>query len=314
MLRKLCVPAILGLAGLLVVTDVAQAQRRGGGFGGRGSGSGSGGWFNNYVAPFVGGSGYYGNNNYGNYGNSGWYGNSNYGNSPYRSGWYSPYQYDYYPRQSYYYSQPATEYYYAPSTEAYSQPESFPANSAQIRVLVPDANARVWFDGNATQQTGMDRLFHTPSLNASATNSYRVRATWNQNGRETTQERVVNVQPGRTITVDFNQNQSEQVPQQQQNQQPNQQQNPLPEQPNQRPEPSAPATELQGRIIKTGQDQFVVETSDNRQVTVYTNPQTRFMMNDNPGAFSDLRVGSNINLGFRMDGTRHIANTVTIRP
>src|SRR5438445_9921150 len=35
------------------------------------------------------------------------------------------------------------------------------ANTVQIRVLLPDANAKVMFDDNATMQKGTDRWFYT---------------------------------------------------------------------------------------------------------------------------------------------------------
>jgi uncharacterized protein (TIGR03000 family) len=230
MLRKYVMPALLSLACVLMVTDLAHAQRRGGGNRG---GWNSGGWGNynrgwgNYnnsgwgvtigpggvsfgTAPYYGyGSGYYGSGYYG----SGYYGNryyspyygSNYGwgNRYYSPGYYSSYYSPSYYDSGYSYSYPSTSY---PSTSFYYTPaETAQRNddSAQIRVIVPDANARVWFDGTQTQQTGTDRLFHTPPLNASVSNSYRIRASWTQGGQEVTQERVVNVTPGGTAVADF---------------------------------------------------------------------------------------------------------------
>src|ERR1019366_8671747 len=69
--------------------------------------------------------------------------------------------------------------------------------NAQIKVLLPDPNAKVWFDGSPTTSTGTDRLYYTPDLTANVTNSYRIRATWLANGKEITQERVVGFAPGR---------------------------------------------------------------------------------------------------------------------
>jgi uncharacterized protein (TIGR03000 family) len=86
-----------------------------------------------------------------------------------------------------------------------------PANSASIRVLVPDPQARVTFDGNPTSQTGTDRLFHTPSLVAGANNTYRIRAAWVENGKEMVQERAVLVAPNQSSVVDFTQPVSEGV-------------------------------------------------------------------------------------------------------
>jgi uncharacterized protein (TIGR03000 family) len=77
------------------------------------------------------------------------------------------------------------------------------ADAARIRVILPDAQARVLFDDTATKQIGVDRLFLTPPLTAKAANNYLIRATFMQGGREVTLERNVTVAPGRTYEVDF---------------------------------------------------------------------------------------------------------------
>ena len=191
--------------------------------------------------------------------------------------------------------------FYLPSTTENSQDPLLPArNSAMIRVILPDPQAKVWFDGAPTQQMGPDRMFHSPPLQGTGSNVYRIRASWMQGGREVTQERTVNVTPGRMTLVDFVRPSGEQVGSGEQQS----------VQPGQQPE----RREYEGKIIRTGQDQFVIETRDNRQVTLYTNPQTRFTLNNKTGAFSDVRVGSMITTGYTVQGDRHIANTVTIRP
>jgi uncharacterized protein (TIGR03000 family) len=297
MLKKMyVVPLVLSLGCLLVVADSAHAQRRGGvgigrGYGGYGGGYGNygnygyGGYgygnnsWQRYVAPFVGGG--YGNNYYG----SGYYGGYN---SPYYSGYRSGY---YYPSTTY--IQPS--YDYAPSyAPSYSQTTTQTQTNAQIRVLVPDAQAKVWFDGNPTQQTGTERWFYTPSLQAGANNTYRLRASWMHAGREVTQERVINVNPGQGVTVEFTQTEGSPVPQPKQ--------------------VDANPTVLDGRVLRTGPDHFVIQSPNQGEVTIYTNPQTRYTLNNNPGAFTDIRVGSNVNFGFTMQGDRRFANTITIRP
>jgi uncharacterized protein (TIGR03000 family) len=299
--------AVLSLGCVFAVADSAHAQRRGyyGGHGGSAGVVSYGGVTVGWGNPGYGYGNYgHGNYGYGNYGRGYGYGSGLYGIG-YGSGYYSPSYYSY-PSTSYYYA-PSDYYYpstssypspnYYPSTaQTYPEPNPLPNNSAQVRVIVPDTQARVWFDGNLTQQTGTDRLFHTPPLQG-ANNTYRVRATWMQSGREMTQERVVNVEPGRTATVDFNQQASERLP-------------------DQEPQPvPAPKGELiTGRVVRTAQDHVIIDTGNNREVTVYTTPQSRYLVNQNPGAFTDLRVGNNVSVNFRMDGTRYMGNTFTIRP
>jgi len=74
------------------------------------------------------------------------------------------------------------------------------------------------------------------------------------------------------------------------------------------------ARELRGRVVRTGEGQFVVQTPDNRQVTVYTNQRTRYLQGNQPAQFSNLRVGSTVNFGYAMEGERYIADTVTLVP
>jgi uncharacterized protein (TIGR03000 family) len=87
-------------------------------------------------------------------------------------------------------------YYYTPASEGM-------ADAARIRVILPDAQARVLFDDTATKQIGVDRLFLTPPLTAGAANNYRIRVTYMQGDREVPLERVVSVAPGNTYVVDF---------------------------------------------------------------------------------------------------------------
>jgi len=199
---------LLGFA-LVAVTLLASASEV---FAQRGSfGGGRGG------VSFSIGSGYYGSGYYGSpyyYGGSGYYGGRGYYSSPYYygSGYYSPGYYSYSPSYnygtmpSYSYSGPVIQT--APietRQSAYSDP-----NAATITVLVPTADAQVWFDDNPTAQRGMQRMFHTPSLQQGGT--YMIKARWTENGRTIDQQRQVQVQPGQSATVDFRRNPAENVP------------------------------------------------------------------------------------------------------
>jgi uncharacterized protein (TIGR03000 family) len=87
---------------------------------------------------------------------------------------------------------------------AVSQPA--PANGsnlATIRLSVPDPNARVSFDDTLTRQVGTDRVFTSPTLESGKFYTYRVRATWQENGQEMTGTKDIRVQAGRTTTINF---------------------------------------------------------------------------------------------------------------
>lgn len=83
----------------------------------------------------------------------------------------------------------------------YAEPTS--ADSATIRVLVPDPLAKVWFDGNTTKTLGRDRVYYSARLTADSGDSYRIRAAWMSQGKEVVQEQVVEVRAGYVSVVDF---------------------------------------------------------------------------------------------------------------
>jgi len=130
---------------------------------------------------------------------------SGYYGSPYsygRGGYYPRYYgYDYGP--TYY---PAPIYYADPVLPAVETRQSFYAdpNTSTLTVLLPNADAQVWFDDAATTQRGMERTFHTPALQQVGT--YTIKARWTDNGRTIDQQRRVQVQPGQAVVVDFRAN------------------------------------------------------------------------------------------------------------
>jgi uncharacterized protein (TIGR03000 family) len=183
------------------------------------------------------GGGYYGG------GCSGYYGGcSGYGGGGYRagSGSYGP-TYAVSPFGGYYYGPNGMIQtqggYYAPSGAYQNQsgfygtnqtqgtdvrqsfyPSSGQENSAMVRVLLPNPEAEVWFDGSATKQRGFDRFFTSPPLDTTTNSNYRytIKARWNENGKQIDQERRVDVRAGQPVTVDFrsntNQGQGERLP------------------------------------------------------------------------------------------------------
>lgn len=212
----------------------AQAQRGGGGGGGgHGGASGhAGGSYGGHpgggyaghpggYAGHPGGYGGYGHYGYGRYGGYGYgYGGFGYGfGYPYGWGygfgygygafydpWLAPrilYAPDYAP--GYGYPAPDSPYAPLPPTAPYAtqQPPSLAQNRAQVQVLLPDPDALVWFDGTKTSSTGSRRLFDPPALQPGVIYTYRVAASWTQNGKVVTDIRVASVTGGRTTVIDF---------------------------------------------------------------------------------------------------------------
>src|SRR5207253_2365053 len=92
-----------------------------------------------------------------------------------------------------------------------------------IVVFLPRPDAQVWIDSFQTQQQGTERTFETPPLQQAGT--YKVKATWTENGNTVTREQPARVQAGRWTTVEFrtgdqqNNNQPTNQPANQRNQQ-----------------------------------------------------------------------------------------------
>jgi uncharacterized protein (TIGR03000 family) len=75
---------------------------------------------------------------------------------------------------------------------------------ALITLKVP-ADAEISFDDFKTTQTGSDRQFITPALEAKRNFSYQVKAHWMDADRPVDQTRKITVKAGGQLTVDFTQ-------------------------------------------------------------------------------------------------------------
>jgi len=76
------------------------------------------------------------------------------------------------------------------------------ANQVLLRIAVPSPDARVWIQGQPTQQMGTERVFISPPL-AAGDYVYTLRSTWMANGREVSKEKQVTVRPGQETLVRF---------------------------------------------------------------------------------------------------------------
>jgi uncharacterized protein (TIGR03000 family) len=84
------------------------------------------------------------------------------------------------------------------------QPElQTPDNKAHVHVLLP-ANAVLWFEGEATSQTGAERDFISPELPQDKTYTYEIKARWMQGGQAVERTLQVKVRRNKTTLADFN--------------------------------------------------------------------------------------------------------------
>jgi len=212
----------LALAVLLLLPDTSFAQRWGRGrYGGYYGGYGNYGWDGGYRYGGYGWDGggygrpYYGYGGYGGYGGYAGYGG--------RLGLFGRRSMDYGYAGGYY----GSPYFVAPydarvttgpvsddtmiSQAFYPSTQQTDANLGRILVRVPP-EAEVLFDGTATQQKGVDRMFETPPLQPNKTYTYEVTARFrDRDGQERTEKRTVSPMPGRIVTVNFLQPQSGQI-------------------------------------------------------------------------------------------------------
>jgi uncharacterized protein (TIGR03000 family) len=139
----------------------------------------------------------------------------NYGRSPYNPAWYpyvvpypvyTPYAAPTYgsdmpagPQPTYGASDTAQQ---VPLPDPTGEVNVPPPGAALIRLYVPDEFADVWFDGVKTSSVGTTRYYVTPELDDKHYH-YVVKASWRRNGQLVTEERRVDVGPGKTAVVDF---------------------------------------------------------------------------------------------------------------
>lgn len=192
----------------LVVPMAAQAQRGGGGRGGYGGDRGGYGGYGGFGY----GRGFYGYG-YG-YGFGGLYLGYPYGgyddSYPFYMPAYAP------PQSSSLYlngsspyavgpsdSRPPYQGASAPSNAVLPLPPAPVGNTANIRVILPDPNAKVLVDGTPTVSTGPIRTLATPELTPGQTFHYDLTITVDDGTRTINEKRRIEVTAGHTTVVDF---------------------------------------------------------------------------------------------------------------
>lgn len=73
---------------------------------------------------------------------------------------------------------------------------------ANVRVILPDSQAVVWFGDYQTKSTGTDRVYQTPALQPGSYN-YQIKVSYVHDGQQLSLERTVAVTPGQTIVLDL---------------------------------------------------------------------------------------------------------------
>jgi len=153
--------------------------------------------------------------------NGGW--NGGWGNRNFFGFWFNPFglfgwtggfwpypYFDYgYPYAAYDYGSavvPPAAYYGDFATAPYTAAQPTADLSGHIDVVVPSANAALWFNGYQATTSGDTRHFDTPALRPGQDYTYTIKAAWfTPDGQPVSQERVVRVIAGARAVVDFTQ-------------------------------------------------------------------------------------------------------------
>jgi uncharacterized protein (TIGR03000 family) len=110
----------------------------------------------------------------------------------YLPSYYATYQQPSIPQAGGYYGSASTEDYYRTSTA-----EARTELAVRINLRVP-ADAKIWFDGSQTIQTGTARRFESPPLAVGPEYAYQVRIQWERDGKKVEQTSQVIVHAGVT--------------------------------------------------------------------------------------------------------------------
>ena len=123
----------------------------------------------------------------------------------------------------------------APGASGYTSGYTPAPNTVTLAIKVPDPNAEVLIDGQATQTRGTDRQFVSPPLE-NGKYSYKVTARWKEGEQQQEKSREVQVQPGDFKNVDFTSSGSEQDADRSGDIRRDENRKPLPDRPAPRPE------------------------------------------------------------------------------
>lgn len=78
----------------------------------------------------------------------------------------------------------------------------------------------------------------------------------------------------------------------------------------QQPQQPQRTTVVEGKIVRTDKDMVVIKDINNKEVTVYTTPQTTYLITDKGGTFTDLRPDTTVAVYYDTRDNRMMATRV----
>jgi len=77
--------------------------------------------------------------------------------------------------------------------------------------------------------------------------------------------------------------------------------------------PPAVATNLRGHVLRVeGPDRVVVKTTDDEELVLFSNPNTRYFVDGKPGRFTDLRTGVTVSAAYTLDNGRYTVSSIQV--
>jgi hypothetical protein len=77
------------------------------------------------------------------------------------------------------------------------------------------------------------------------------------------------------------------------------------------PPPAGDATQVQGTVVRiVGQNQVVIKTSDNKELTIDLVPQTVYTFDNQPAQFRDIQTGQDLRIQYTTRDRRSIASRI----
>jgi len=71
------------------------------------------------------------------------------------------------------------------------------------------------------------------------------------------------------------------------------------------------ANVYQGEVVRVvGQDQVIIRTADGKEVTVYTNPQTTYSLNNQPTTLTQFQAGTPVEVNYQLQNGRPYARGI----
>jgi len=72
-------------------------------------------------------------------------------------------------------------------------------------------------------------------------------------------------------------------------------------------------TTVQGKVVRVdGQDRIIIQTPENKEVILFSNPNTQYVIDGKTGRFADIRTGVNVNATYTTQDNRYMVSSLRV--